>query len=125
MRPNKLRFVLYSRDYCHLCHDMLAALESMRGEFEPGFVIDVIDVDSDPALLVLYDELVPVLLVSLDDSGEQLRELCDGAAGRGGAAAAGVRGGALRVGARRGCATENGLPSRRLPRRRRRRWRRN
>lgn len=55
---------------------MLAALESMRGEFEPGFVIDVIDVDSDPALLVLYDELVPVLLVSLDDSGEQLRELC-------------------------------------------------
>jgi thiol-disulfide isomerase/thioredoxin len=62
---------LFSRDYCHLCHDMLAALEALRGE--PGvafFDIDVIDVDADPALEAKYNELVPVLT---DAEG---RELC-------------------------------------------------
>lgn len=62
---------LYSRDYCHLCHDMLAALEALRGE--PGvayFDIDVVDVDADPALEAKYNELVPVLV-----DGED-RELC-------------------------------------------------
>lgn len=50
---------------------MLAALEALRGE--PGvafFGIDVVDVDSDPALEAKYDELVPVLA---DAEG---RELC-------------------------------------------------
>jgi len=50
---------LYSRTYCHLCHDMQAALEALRGEFE--FELRVLDVDADPALLARYDERVPVL----------------------------------------------------------------
>ncbi|MDO8932005.1 MAG: glutaredoxin family protein [Rhodocyclaceae bacterium] len=54
---NKLR--LFSRQYCHLCHDMLAALEELRGEF--SFEMEVIDVDADPVLEAKYDELVPVL----------------------------------------------------------------
>ncbi len=58
---------LYSRGYCHLCHDMLAALETLRGEFR--FELKVLDVDADPALLALYDALVPVL-----SAGEE--ELC-------------------------------------------------
>ena len=53
------RLTLYSRDYCHLCHDMLAALEALRGEF--AFTVEVLDVDLDPALEAKYDELVPVL----------------------------------------------------------------
>ena len=54
---------LYSRDYCHLCQDMLAALEALRGEPGVGFFdIDVVDVDADPALEAKYDELVPVLV---------------------------------------------------------------
>lgn len=53
------KLVLYSRQYCHLCHDMLAALEALRGEF--GFDVDVLDVDADPALEARYNELVPVL----------------------------------------------------------------
>lgn len=53
------RLTLYSRAYCHLCHDMLAALEALRGEHV--FQLDVIDVDEDPALQARYDELVPVL----------------------------------------------------------------
>lgn len=64
-------FRLFGRDYCHLCHDMLAALEALRDE--PGvtyFGIEVLDVDADPALEAKYDELVPVLV---DEEG---RELC-------------------------------------------------
>ena len=47
---------------------MLAALESLRGEFV--FEVAVVDVDADPALEARYDELVPVLA---DGEG---RELC-------------------------------------------------
>ncbi len=68
---------LYSRGYCHLCEEMQAALELLRGEF--GFELKVLDVDADPALLARYDERVPVLV-----AGEL--ELChyflDGAAVR-------------------------------------------
>jgi thiol-disulfide isomerase/thioredoxin len=53
------QFTLYSRSYCHLCDDMLAALQAMAGA-QP-FAVDVIDVDADPALVARFDELVPVL----------------------------------------------------------------
>ena len=65
------RLRLYGRNYCHLCHDMLVALEALRNE--PGvahFEIEVVDVDADPVLESKYDELVPVLA---DAEG---RELC-------------------------------------------------
>ncbi|MDP1653105.1 MAG: glutaredoxin family protein [Rhodocyclaceae bacterium] len=52
-------FSLYGRKYCHLCEDMLAALETLRGEF--SFEVTVVDVDTDPVLEERYDELVPVL----------------------------------------------------------------
>ena len=47
---------------------MLTALEVLRGEHV--FEVDVVDVDADPALLALYDELVPVLV------GQDGNELC-------------------------------------------------
>jgi hypothetical protein len=53
------QFTLYSRSYCHLCDDMLAALRAMEGAGK--FSVDVIDVDADPALVARFDELVPVL----------------------------------------------------------------
>ena len=55
-----MRFILYSRSYCHLCQDMLDALLALRTPERP-FAVDVIDVDADPALVARYDELVPVL----------------------------------------------------------------
>jgi len=58
---------LYSRAYCHLCHDMQAAVEDLRGEYE--FELRVLDIDADPALLARYDERVPVLTAGA-------RELC-------------------------------------------------
>jgi hypothetical protein len=53
------RLILYSRVYCHLCDDMLAAVEALRGEFR--FEIEVRDVDADPNLVARYNDLVPVL----------------------------------------------------------------
>ena len=53
------RLTLYGRAYCHLCDEMLAALEELRGEF--GFTVDVVDVDRDAALEQRYGSLVPVL----------------------------------------------------------------
>ena len=55
------RFTLYGRNYCHLCHDMLAALEALRSRQGLSFVIEVVDVDADLQLEARYDELVPVL----------------------------------------------------------------
>ena len=64
-----MHFTLYSRSYCHLCEDMLAALNALQG---PGlrFTVDVIDVDADPALVERFDELVPVLYGEL--AGDEL-----------------------------------------------------
>ena len=55
-----LRLVLYARSYCHLCDEMLAALNARHGEFD--FVVDVVDVDSDPVLEQRFGNLVPVLV---------------------------------------------------------------
>ena len=60
------RLTLYSRAYCHLCADMLAALEQLRGEFD--FAVEVVDVDQDAQAVARYDELVPVLVAA----GEEL-----------------------------------------------------
>jgi hypothetical protein len=57
-------FTLYSRTYCHLCDDMLAALKAMQ-DGAGQFIVDVIDVDADPALVARFDELVPVLFGDL------------------------------------------------------------
>lgn len=67
-----IRFTLYLRSYCHLCEDMFAALEAMS--LSQAYVIDVIDVDADEALVARYDELVPVLTASRH--GEPARQLC-------------------------------------------------
>ena len=54
------RLTLVSRRYCHLCHEMEQALLPLAAEF--GVDVDIVDVDTDPELEALYDELVPVLL---------------------------------------------------------------
>lgn len=59
-----IRFTLYSRVYCHLCDDLLAALNALQTD-TVRFAVDVIDVDADPALVARFDELVPVLFGDL------------------------------------------------------------
>ena len=62
--PPALSFTLYSRSYCHLCEDMLNALNALQtGALR--FAVDVVDVDADPALVARFDELVPVLFGDL------------------------------------------------------------
>jgi hypothetical protein len=65
-------FTLYSRSWCHLCEDMLAALRAFMAREGLAYSIDVVDVDADPRLVERFDELVPVLF------GEDLGgpELC-------------------------------------------------
>jgi thiol-disulfide isomerase/thioredoxin len=60
VKSNLPVLTLYSRSYCHLCHDMQMAIEELKGVFD--FVLEVFDVDEDPALEAKYDELVPVLM---------------------------------------------------------------
>ena len=55
-----IELTLMSRGYCHLCHDMEAALAPLAAEF--GATVTVLDVDADPLLEARFDELVPVLL---------------------------------------------------------------
>ena len=64
-------FILYSRTWCHLCDDMLQALKALVGG---SCRVDVIDVDADPVLVELYDELVPVLQGCLP--GQPPQTLC-------------------------------------------------
>jgi thiol-disulfide isomerase/thioredoxin len=54
------KLTLYGRSYCHLCDEMLAALEPLRSEF--GFALEVIDIDGEPVLEQRFDTLVPVLM---------------------------------------------------------------
>lgn len=58
---------VYGREGCHLCGDMLDALEDFRSDLRFGLAW--VDVDSDPELARRYGHLVPVLA-----AGE--REIC-------------------------------------------------
>ncbi len=65
---------LYSRSYCHLCHDMEVALQA---QFDLTDVeLEVLDIDAtgQEAALAQWDELVPVLLAQQADGNWQ--ELC-------------------------------------------------
>ena len=56
----KPKFTLLSRTYCHLCEEMLSALQLVQGRF--SFDVEVVDVDSRPELEARWGDKVPVLL---------------------------------------------------------------
>lgn len=55
----KAALTVYVREYCHLCHEMVAAIEALQPVY--AFDLKVIDVDEDMALESRYGNLVPVL----------------------------------------------------------------
>ncbi|HSO05989.1 MAG TPA: glutaredoxin family protein [Pelomicrobium sp.] len=61
------RLTVYSRAYCHLCDDLLAALVPLAQR--AGVAVEIVDVDSDAGLEAAYGDKVPVLM-----AGE--REIC-------------------------------------------------
>lgn len=58
--PDPIELVVYSREYCHLCHDMIAALQELQARL--SFRLKVVDVDSSTDLRSRYGERVPVLV---------------------------------------------------------------
>lgn len=53
------RLTLYSRRQCHLCHQMQARLDAVLAGLP--FELEVVDIDLSGALLIRYNEIVPVL----------------------------------------------------------------
>ncbi|MEM7251643.1 MAG: glutaredoxin family protein [Pseudomonadota bacterium] len=51
---------LYGHSYCHLCTDMIAALETKR---DLGFELELVDIEGRPELEARFGELVPVLMM--------------------------------------------------------------
>ena len=60
MGERGLTFTVLSRQWCHLCHELIEALEPVARHY--GWRIEILDVDADPALEARWDEHVPVLL---------------------------------------------------------------
>ena len=54
------KLTVLSREYCHLCDELLAALKQFQGRYR--FDIEVVDVDRHPALEEKWGDKVPVLL---------------------------------------------------------------
>jgi len=69
MRAERAPTVLsvYSRNYCHLCDEMIVGLRALQARHR--FDLRIIDVDAEAALEKRYGERVPVLM-----HGD--RELC-------------------------------------------------
>lgn len=63
----KPKLTVLSREYCHLCEELLVGLRQFQGRY--SFDIEVIDVDRHPELEEKWGDKVPVLL-----DGD--RELC-------------------------------------------------
>lgn len=61
--------VVYSREECHLCQNMILALQNLQEQV--SFDFQVIDIDANPELVALYGERIPVLMSSTNN-----QEIC-------------------------------------------------
>ena len=61
----KIRFTLYGREYCHLCQDMVAAVQATLSGI--AFKLDVVDLDQSPELEKRYGQFVPVLMAGEEE----------------------------------------------------------
>ena len=57
-----LKITVYSRDQCCCCHTAMDLLNTYQRRH--GFTLEVVDVDSDPALAARYGATVPVVAVA-------------------------------------------------------------
>jgi glutaredoxin len=55
----KQQLTVFGRAECHLCEDMVAALDELKASL--NFDYSVVDIDDDPELAERYGHLVPVL----------------------------------------------------------------
>jgi len=61
---NSNTLIVYYRQGCHLCEQMLVSLYQQQTKYQPKIVFDieVIDIDDDPKLSQQYDVDVPVVM---------------------------------------------------------------
>lgn len=57
-----LSIQFFTRRGCHLCDDTLRMIDLLRGEFD--FALQVIDIDSDPALQRDFGCSIPVVTIN-------------------------------------------------------------
>lgn len=70
LASNEMReLVIYTREDCHLCQDMMLALQRLQQQV--SFNFKVVDIDSDPELVARYGERIPVLMSPLTN-----QEIC-------------------------------------------------
>jgi thiol-disulfide isomerase/thioredoxin len=63
------KLIVYGREECHLCQDMILALQNLQ--VQVSFAFQVIDIDSDSELVARYGDKIPVLMSSHND-----QEIC-------------------------------------------------
>ena len=61
--------VVYGREACHLCEQMILALKEKQTQV--SFDFQVIDIDTDPELIARFNDKIPVLISPSDQ-----REIC-------------------------------------------------
>jgi len=61
-RAEHLTFTVYTRAQCGCCHQALDLLTKARRRHR--FLIETVDIDSDPALAARYGTVVPVVAVN-------------------------------------------------------------
>ena len=54
--------ILYTRVGCHLCDVVKGVLDAAQRE--RTFTLTIVDIDTDPALVALYDDEVPVVTIN-------------------------------------------------------------
>jgi glutaredoxin len=57
-----IQLTLYTRAECPLCHEMRAVIERVARDVQLG--LELVDVDTAPALVAAYGDEVPVLLIN-------------------------------------------------------------
>ncbi|HEX4858284.1 MAG TPA: glutaredoxin family protein [Usitatibacteraceae bacterium] len=57
-----MKLTVLSRTYCHLCDDLVAALDAFRARAKVVLDVEVVDIDRFPALEAQWGDKVPVLL---------------------------------------------------------------
>lgn len=61
---NQNRLIVYYRQSCHLCEQMMASLyqEQAKHQASVQFEIEIIDIDDEPELVQKYNVDVPVVM---------------------------------------------------------------
>ncbi len=65
-QPEKIHLVVYGREACHLCQEMILALRDLQ--VQGVFDFEVVDIDKDPGLVAQYNDKIPVLVAQIDNT---------------------------------------------------------